>query len=180
MSRHDKRAGRVKYKGQFSEDIDRAIYGKFAGHRCLADVRRAMGLEFVIHEGEWSPRENEHKVEIEKTRASLRVGKHLAGALRSGDVEELGRVAEMARSFKARRYEALDPLAYEILQAREEWWRKNNTEPTPRNLLFLINQLRLKLGGPALKMSLGALTMKMRRIGVDLKGRKQKIGKRTG
>jgi hypothetical protein len=180
VSRRDKRTGRAKYTGRVSEDIERAIYGDFAGHRCLDDVRRAMGLGFVIHEGEWSPRENEHKVEMEKTRASLRVGKHLAGALRRGDVEELSRVANMARSFKASRYKALDPAAHEILSAVKEWWRKNRGEPTPRNILFLMNRLRLKLGAPNIEISLGALTMKMRRIGVVLKGRKQRIRKRTG
>lgn len=180
MSRYDKRAGRVKYKGKSSEDIDRAIYGKFAGHPCLKDLELALGLGVVVNEGEWSPKENFSKVETERNRAGFRVGQYLVAQLKRGNFAEVIRVNSMAKQLTEKRWGVVDPLAYEILRAREEWWRKNNTEPTPRNLLFLINQLRLKLGGPALKVSLGALTMKMRRIGVDLKGRKQKIGKRTG
>ena len=87
------------------------------------------------------------------------------------------RVAEMVGFCKARRFEAVQPIAYEILRAREEWCRKNTGNPTPRNLLFQINALRKKLGCAPIDMSLGALTMKMRRIGVDLKGRKKRIGK---
>lgn len=178
MSRQDKRAGRVKYKGQPSEDINRAIYGEFAGHPILNDLNLALGLGFVVHEGDWSPKENVAKVEIERTRAGLRVGRFVAGLIRRGDVEGVGQVARMAKHLKEKRWEAVDPLAYEILTAQEDWWRQNRTPPSAKDLARLIDEKRARLGVSPLDVSLNALTMQMIRKKVLLKGKRRKAGRK--